>query len=100
MLKEHYLKHKKTKSINQDPLQIMKPEEKSQQSMHHRRSIRLEGYDYTQAGAYFITIVTFERAEIFGKIAGGEMVLNAVGEVARQEWWKLPGRFPALVLGE
>ncbi len=41
---------------------------------HHRHSIRLGGYDYTQAGAYFITIVTGERAEIFGQIVNGEML--------------------------
>jgi len=67
---------------------------------HHRRSIRLPGYDYTQAGAYFITIVTGERAEVFGKITGGEMALNVVGEMARREWRRLPGRFPGLELGE
>jgi len=28
---------------------------------HHRRSIRLKGYDYTQAGAYFIILCTWQR---------------------------------------
>jgi len=35
---------------------------------HHRRSIRLKGYDYAQAGAYFVTIVTHERACLFGEV--------------------------------
>lgn len=33
---------------------------------HHRVSTRLKGYDYTLAGAYFITIVTYQRAMLFG----------------------------------
>jgi hypothetical protein len=47
---------------------------------HHRRSIRLPGYDYTQPGAYFITICTLNRECLFGEIANGEMVMNEMGE--------------------
>ena len=36
--------------------------------IHHRRSIRLKGYDYTQAGAYFITLCTHNRQPFFGSI--------------------------------
>ncbi|WP_213069403.1 hypothetical protein [Methylomicrobium album] len=45
-------------------------------SKNRRRSIRLKGYDYSQAGAYFITICTGGRACLFGEIAGTEMRLN------------------------
>ena len=55
---------------------------------HHRRSIRLPGYDYTQPGAYFITIVTHERAHWFGRVIDGNMELNPFGEIAREEWFK------------
>nr|BAL58065.1 hypothetical conserved protein [uncultured Chloroflexota bacterium] len=55
---------------------------------HHRRSIRLKGYDYTQPGAYFITIVTHERAHLFGAVVDGVMRLNAWGEIVREEWFK------------
>jgi putative transposase len=55
---------------------------------HHRRSIRLEGYDYTQPGAYFITIVTHQRREIFGQVVEGEMELSPLGEIAREEWFR------------
>ncbi|GAB4481015.1 MAG: transposase [Anaerolineales bacterium] len=55
---------------------------------HHRRSIRLKGYDYTQPGAYFITICTHERAHLFGAVVDGEMRLNAWGEIVREEWFK------------
>src|SRR5437773_396353 len=62
--------------------------------IHHRRSIRLRGYDYSRAGLYFITICTKDRECLFGKIADGEMVLNDAGKIAFDEWMKLPERFP------
>ena len=55
---------------------------------HHRRSIRLKGYDYTQAGAYFVTIVTQDRAHLFGEVVNGDMRLNAFGVTVREEWFK------------
>jgi REP element-mobilizing transposase RayT len=61
--------------------------------IHHRRSIRLKGYDYTQTGAYFVTLVTYHREEIFGKVVNGEMRLNNFGQIAKQQWEKLPHRF-------
>ena len=65
---------------------------------HHRRSIRLKGYDYSQAGAYFITICTQDRACLFGKVVNGEMRLNDAGRMVLAEWNRLPERFPHLVL--
>lgn len=56
--------------------------------IHHRRSIRLKGYDYTQAGAYFITICSYQREHVFGEVVNGEMRLSAWGEIARAEWFK------------
>ena len=47
--------------------------------MHHRRSIRLNGYDYTQAGYYFVTICTQNRHPLFGTIVNGRMALNDAG---------------------
>ena len=55
---------------------------------HHRRSIRLQGYDYTRPGAYFITICTHQRAHLFGKVVNGVMHLNALGEIVRTEWFR------------
>jgi REP element-mobilizing transposase RayT len=60
---------------------------------HHRRSIRLKGYDYSQAGFYFVTIVTHNRACLFGEIVDGAMHLNKAGKIARQEWLLLAKRF-------
>ncbi|MDN5271898.1 hypothetical protein QTO31_07930 [Chloroflexus sp. MS-CIW-1] len=65
---------------------------------HHRRSIRLKGYDYSQAGAYFITICTQDRACLFGKVVNGEMRLNDAGRMVLAEWNMLPERFPHVVL--
>ncbi len=61
---------------------------------HHRQSIRLRGYDYTQAGAYFVTIVVRDRECLLGDIVDGEMRLNDYGRAVAAEWQKLPVRFP------
>lgn len=66
---------------------------------HHRRSIRLPGYDYSQAGAYFITLVTHERACLFGEIVDGEVRLSDFGLVADECWRLIPEHFPAVELG-
>jgi putative transposase len=51
-----------------------------------RRSVRLPGRDYGQAGAYFVTIVTRDRAPLFGAISTGEMQPNALGDLVVREW--------------
>ncbi|MEW5872045.1 MAG: transposase [Chloroflexota bacterium] len=66
--------------------------------IHHRRSIRLKGYDYTQSGAYFITLVTQGRARLFGEIVDNAMRLNRAGRIVEQEWRRLAMRFPNLRL--
>ncbi len=55
---------------------------------HHRRSIRLQGYDYSQAGAYFVTICTQGKVCLFGGIENGELALNEYGCAVRDEWLK------------
>jgi len=54
----------------------------------NRRSIRLRGYDYTQSGAYFVTICTQNRECLFGDIVNGKMVLNEYGKIVVAEWKK------------
>ncbi len=66
---------------------------------HHRRSIRLAGYDYTQAGVYFVTIVTQGRECLFGQVVNGEMVLNQYGKIADECWRAIPEHFPNADLG-
>lgn len=68
--------------------------------IHHRRSIRLVGYDYTQAGMYFITICTHDRQNLFGEIVNEEMVLNEYGKIVAASWQELAGHFPNIMLGE
>jgi putative transposase len=55
---------------------------------HHRRSIRLKDYDYTQAGAYFVTLVTFERKFLFGEIVDGNMKRSRLGEIVWDAWFQ------------
>ncbi|MEO8590771.1 MAG: transposase, partial [Flavobacteriales bacterium] len=65
---------------------------------YHRRSIRLRGYDYARAGAYFITLCTHDRSDLFGRITNGIMELNACGEAAQRCWDALPEHFPLVEL--
>lgn len=61
---------------------------KYDRNKHHRRSIRLKGYDYSQAGAYFITICTHQRECLFGAIANSVMELNDYGQILSEEWMR------------
>ena len=61
--------------------------------IHHRRSIRLKGYDYSRAGLYFITICIHNRQCLFGEILNGEIQLNEFGWIAHHQWEKISERF-------
>ena len=65
---------------------------------HHRRSIRLKGYDYSQAGAYFITICVMGRQHLFGQVVNKEMILNQLGQIAYNEWLNTPQLRPNVSL--
>jgi REP element-mobilizing transposase RayT len=65
---------------------------------HHRRSIRLKQYDYSSAGAYFITSVAQDRLCLFGEIVNAQMILNDAGHMVVSEWEALPARFPTFGL--
>lgn len=60
---------------------------------HHRRSMRMRGYDYSLEGAYFITISTYQRHNLFGKIVDGAVQLNPYGNIATYQWIRLCSRF-------
>ncbi|MDD2797573.1 MAG: transposase [Bacteroidales bacterium] len=68
--------------------------------IHHRRTIRMKGYDYSQTGLYFITLCTENRAHLFGEIINGKMVLNDAGHVAMQCWAQIPDHFTNAILHE
>ncbi len=53
----------------------------------------MEGFDYSMAGAYFITMVTYQRSCIFGDIEDGEMQLNVFGQIIKQTWEWLSNHF-------
>ena len=63
-----------------------------------RRSPRLKDYDYSMAGAYFVTICVKHRRMLFGEVVEGRMCLNPLGEATRYIWENLPERFPDIEL--
>ena len=68
--------------------------------LHDRRSIRLQGYDYSQAGAYFVTICSHNREYLFGEIVGGQMHLNVYGTIVQNTWDDLVNHVAGIKLGE
>lgn len=64
----------------------------------HRRSIRLKEYDYSQPGAYSITIFTRDRECLFGETSDGTMELNDIGQIAYRCLEDIPNRYPTLAI--
>jgi REP-associated tyrosine transposase len=67
---------------------------------HHRRSIRLKGYDYSRTGAYFITLCVEQRDCLFGEIIDSAMKLHEPGRMVQRWWDELIKKFPSLTLDE
>ena len=65
---------------------------------YHRRSIHLKGYDYSQPGAYFVTIVAKDRLCLFGDVVDGQTRLNEFGEIVKWTWHDLPNHVTNIVL--
>ena len=63
-----------------------------------RKSIRLPGFDYSQPGAYFITVCTRNRACILGDVTEGKLRLSAAGRLAQAVWEELPQHYPHVQL--
>jgi putative transposase len=84
--------------LNNYDLDISMPS-KYDPRIHHRKSIRLKGYDYSQAGAYFVTIVSQNREPFFGEIRDGEMIFNDAGRMIQTVWESMSERFPQFELG-
>jgi len=74
--------------------------DKYNSNIHHRRSIRLKGYDYSQAGLYFITICVKKGECLFGNIVGAnscvrpEMIFNDAGQMIKKWYDELENKFP------
>ena len=69
-------------------------------NIHQRKSIRLKGYDYSQAGLYFVTICIQDRECLLGDISNRKMHLNDAGKMVENEWLKLTNRFDNIKLHE
>ena len=74
--------------VNSDPLSL------------HRKILRIPDFDYSQPGAYYVTIVTQDRKTLFGHIIDGEMILNDMGKMVEEVWIAIPKHFPNVKLGE
>ena len=68
--------------------------------IHHRRSTRLKGYDYSQEGAYFVTICTYAKQWLFGDIQNDLMLLSPYGQIASDCWIAIPKHFSHIELDE
>ena len=92
--------------INQVMVSLMRPQPKPggavkyNPAIHHRHSIRLKGYDYSSAGAYFITAVLQHRMHLFGRVCENGMQLSEAGKIAHRCWEEIPLHFPHTALDE
>ncbi len=66
----------------------------------HRRSIRLKGYDYTLAGAYFVTVCSSEGRALFGSVSDGMVRLSRTGRIVQECWAAIPDHFDGVQLDE
>jgi len=69
-------------------------------NIHHRHSIRLKDFDYSFPGAYFVTIVTHERLNLFGGMENEIVNLNQIGKLVSNEWLRLQKRFLGVEIDE
>ena len=76
----------------------MLDEEKKYRNKYRIPSTRLNGYDYAQAGYYFITICTKDRIYWFGNIKNSEMIKSKIGEITDKCWLEIPSHFPFVEL--
>jgi len=65
---------------------------------HHRHSTRLRGYNYSQPGAYFITVCTHRRVRMFGEVVGVEVRPSEAGRMVQSTWDDLPRHFPSITV--
>jgi putative transposase len=69
-------------------------------SRKNRHSIRLTGYDYSRVGLYFVTLVVYQRENLFGAINTAEMELNEMGRMAVDSWTWLADQYPYVGLDQ
>jgi len=69
-------------------------------NIHHRRSIRLQGNDYSKSGFYYLTLICKDRIHRFGNVENAKMVYNDTGKIAHECWLEIPKHFPKVILHE
>jgi len=79
---------------------VSRQKEATAPPLPRRKSIRLQGWDYSSPGWYFLTITIKNMKPVFGVVVNGRMVLNAAGQVADRCWREIPEHFPRAVLDE
>jgi putative transposase len=67
-------------------------------SFRQRKSPRLKNYDYSQSGAYFVTICTEGRQHLFGEVENSAMQISQTGQLCIEHWDDLPKHFPSIEL--
>ena len=65
-----------------------------------RKNLRLQDYDYANAGAYFVTICAYQRQSLFGLVRDNKMALNQCGQIAEHAWRNIPMHFQDIHLDE
>jgi len=73
---------------------------KQKPNLPRRRAMRLRGYDYSQPGAYFVSICVQHRKCLFGAIIAGHLRLNEIGQIVIECWSRVPQHFPSVELDE
>jgi REP element-mobilizing transposase RayT len=68
--------------------------------IHHRRSVRLKDYDYSQFGSYFVTLCVQGKEFLFGDVKNGTVVLSPIGKIAQEHWMEIPNHFSNVTLDE
>ncbi|MBU1024206.1 hypothetical protein KKB99_07995 [bacterium] len=68
--------------------------------IHHRRSVRLKEYDYSKAGAYFVTMCMLNRECRLGRIRDGIVGLSKAGLMVWKTWLEIPEKFPGVDVDE
>jgi REP element-mobilizing transposase RayT len=69
-------------------------------SRQHRRAVRLPGFDYAAAGAYFVTICAARHRRVFGRVVRCEMITNNYGDIAVAQWQRTATLRPGVALDE
>jgi putative transposase len=70
------------------------------ENVRHRKKIRLQEYDYSLPGGYFVTVCTFDKQDIFGNVLDEKMMLSREGIIAQECWKKIPEHFKYVLLDE